>query len=154
MVFIFYHWFFLKRAWLEMLKYGLIIVLLIFIGLFPYVDNYARLGGMLFGVLFSFIHIHYITPHESVKQFEKFKFKLQGVKVKYSLSHDRALVAKIVLLVSGIAMLIPLFIFSFVWFYTIQDTWNGFVYLNCIIPTSKSDLCLDFGQTIRSRDIT
>ena len=136
-----------------MLLFGVIILVLIFIGLFPYVDNYARLGGMLFGLLFSFILIHYIKPHESVEEFEKFKATVLGVKAQRTYPHKTAWIVKVVLLIFGIVVLIPLFIFSFVWFYSFQNTWDGFTYLNCIIPTSISDLCLDFGQTIRSRDI-
>ena len=145
----------LYRPGLEMLKYLGILIALIFIGIFPYVDNYGRLGGILFGLLLSFIHIHYIPKWEWTEEFERFKKMVQGDKRYEDASQrDSGLVIKEVLLAIGIMLIIPLYIFSFTWFYTYQSTWSGFTYLNCIIPTSVSDLCVDFGQTIQPRNIS
>lgn len=155
LVFIAYHWsfFYYKKALLVLFIYILLLVILFIIGLLPYVDNYARIGGFLFGLLFSFIHVHYIPPHDSMKELEIFKWKLANPKQPYKIKSRSPILGKIVLLVAGLVLVVPLFIFSFLWFYLEQDTWDGFRYLNCVIPTSLSDLCLDYGQTIRSRDL-
>ena len=59
-----------------------------------------------------------------------------------------SLLGKIVLLIAGLVLLLTLYVFSFLWFYLEGDVWNGFSYLNCIIPTSISDLCQDYRQDI------
>ena len=158
-MFILYHWKLLYRPGLELIKYLGILAFLIFVGIFPYVDNYARLGGTLFGMLFSIIHIHHIPKLENTDEFEKFRSKVEGRHYdKKFFRWDRSSVhptaRKVLLAVIGIALIISLYIFSFTWFYTYQSTWSGFTYLNCVIPTSVSDLCVDFGQTIKPRNIS
>ncbi|XP_003391692.2 PREDICTED: inactive rhomboid protein 2-like, partial [Amphimedon queenslandica] len=140
LIFIVYHWNFFDRAWLEMLKYSIIVVLLFLIGFLPYIDNYARIGGFLFGMMFSFIQIHYIPQHDCMTEFNSFRFPNQKAK--------SSLLGKIALLITGLVLLLTLYIFSFLWFYLEGDVWNGFSYLNCIIPTSLSNLCQDYRQDI------
>ena len=149
-VFIFFHWDMLHSPVFELLKYFAILVLLLMVGFLPYIDNFARFGGLLFGLLFSFVHVHYIPPWKELDCFERFKCEVEGVQM---LDNDskKGMVLKIILLLTGIILIIPLYVFSFAWFTDYQSTWSGFTYFNCIIPTDYSDLCADFGQTIRPR---
>ncbi|XP_064641553.1 inactive rhomboid protein 1-like [Lineus longissimus] len=50
-----------KKPWIGMLKMLAGVLLLFIIGLLPWIDNYAHLFGMLFGLLLSFIFLPYIT---------------------------------------------------------------------------------------------
>ena len=52
----------------------------------------------------------------------------------------KGMVLKIILLLTGIIFIIPLYVFSFAWFVDYQSTWSGFTYFDCIIPTDYSDL--------------
>ena len=140
----------LHQPLLEMVKYFGILFLLILVGLLPYIDNYARLGGLLFGLLFSFIHVHYIPPWEALGEFERFKCQVENKSIDKT-NAFKGFVPKIILLTIGLIVVSLLFVFSFLLFTEYQSTWEGFTYLNCIIPTSVSDLCLDFGQNIRPR---
>lgn len=141
LVFITYHWDFFDRACLQMLKYCVLVILLFLVGLLPYVDNYARIGGFLFGIMFSFIHVHYIPQHQCVIELNKSMFQKD---IPYPL------LVKIILLVSGILIMIPLFMFCFSFFNLEKQTWEGFSYLNCIIPVSISNICFNFRQDISS----
>ncbi len=136
-----------------MMKYFGILFVLIVVGLLPYIDNYARLGGLLFGLLFSFIHVHYIPPWEAIEQFERFKGQIENNKIGQTTTAGcfKRLVPKMVLFFTGLVLVILLFIFSFSLFIEYQSTWDGFTYLNCIIPTSVSELCRDFGQNVKPR---
>lgn len=124
-----------------MLKYSALVVALFVIGLLPYVDNYARIGGFLFGIFFSFIHVHYIPQHQCVKELRKFLYHDQN-------NTRSRLLGKIILLAFGIVFAVVLFAFCIVFFYVEGNTWEGFSYLNCVIPTSLSNLCLDYRQDI------
>lgn len=146
----------------ELGKYFLIISVLMLVGLLPYVDNYARLGGILFGTFFSFIHIHYIPPWDGLKEFKSFKdyvhslSKRRRVSIKqkgcdYICMKLNRYNLKIAFLVTGFISIVLLYVIFFVWFFEFQRTWTGFVYLNCVIPTKFSDLCQDFAQEIRPR---
>ena len=142
----------MKYPKLEVLKYVMFIVIFILVGLLPYVDNYARFGGFVFGLLFSFIHVHYIPQYDAMTAFKKFKASREKTPEGKCAScvrvYDVPLIIKIVLLFIGIFGLIPLFVFSLVWFYVEQETSEKLTYFNCVIPTSISDLCRDYRQTI------
>lgn len=151
-VFIIYHYRYMKYPRLEILKYVIFIAIFVVVGLLPYVDNYARLGGFVFGLLFSFIHVHYIPQYEAMMAFKKFKASRdktpEGRCTSCTRVYNVQLIIKIVLVFVGLIGLIPLFVFSFVWFYVEQETSEKLTYFNCIIPTSVSDLCTDYHQTI------
>ena len=140
LVFITYHWHYFKRAGLEMLKYSVLVIILFVVGLLPYVDNYARIGGFLFGIFFSFIHVHYIPQHQCVKELNKSILNQKEVRFP--------MLVKFVLLVSGLILVSTLLTFCVLFFYLEGNTWDGFSYLNCVIPTSLSDLCNDYRQNI------
>ena len=152
-----YHHEMLYDPWRELSKYILIIVILFLIGLLPYVDNFARLGGIVFGTLFSFVHIHHIPPVKGGEDFELFKSTVERlsddtVKTEESKKCNiNQYTLKIVLLVTGLLSLVMLYLVFFVLFFELQQKWNGFTYFNCVIPTKFSDLCLDFSQEIRQR---
>lgn len=150
LVYIIFHWNYFKWPIFEILKYLFLVVIpLFFIGLFPYVDNYARLFGFIFGIFFSFIFVHYIEPNKVVKEFRRYKFLTLHPDKTYR-DIDPLLFVKLGLVVVGLLVIVGLYVFCFVWFYEYQTTWPGFTYFNCI-PFSPT-LCLDYRQQVRSRD--
>ena len=137
----------LEKAWLEALKLGIVIVILIGCGLFPFIDNFAHFGGFVFGILLSGIFVPYYQPKEAEREYYKNKHGHE-----YSQKTDWIQISKYIFLCVGIPLLVVLYILFLVLFYVVQDTaWNGFQYLNCIPFTST--FCLDFGRNIRSRNI-
>ena len=156
-VFIFYHWSLLDNGCLEMFKYvGLVILPLFFIGLFPYVDNFARIGGFFFGLLLAFVVVHYIPDHRSVKEFRRYVHSVYYPDSEYRPPIEtNTPIVKYVLLIAGVAGSLSLAIIALVWFIDVQETLDVFQYFNCIlglIPGGE-DYCLDYQQRIRSRDI-
>lgn len=94
----------------ELLKLLCVLLLSLFIGTLPYLDNFAHLGGMMFGVLSAYLFLPYIT-------FGKFDYGRKVCQI-------------------GIAFLLIVFLFivGFVAFYIVQGTdWcKNCYYLNCI----------------------
>ncbi|XP_014669279.1 PREDICTED: inactive rhomboid protein 2-like isoform X2 [Priapulus caudatus] len=58
---VFQSWQLLLHPWIAILKLLLIFLVLIVIGLFPWVDNYAHIFGFAFGLLLSFALLPYVT---------------------------------------------------------------------------------------------
>lgn len=136
----------LVRPWLEALKLLIIVIILLCCGLFPFIDNFAHFGGFIFGSLLSGIVVPYYQPLDAELAYYKDKHKKDYVPTK-----DWIQISKYLFLIAGIPILIGLFILFLILFYVVQETWDGFRYLNCIPFTST--FCLNFGQNIRSRDI-
>ena len=105
----------------------------------------------MFGILLSGIFVQYVPPYEAEKEYNKEIFLRKNKGKEYKEPKDWILYTKYVFLIVGIPLVLILYTLFFVLFYVVQDTWDGFRYLNCIPFTST--FCLDFGQTIRSRDI-
>lgn len=129
----------LRRPWVEFLKLGIVVLFLFLLGLFPFIDNFAHIGGFVFGFLLSGI----LVPYHSLDYVDK-KKKME--KPKYDIYR----IIKWGMVIAGIPAVILLFVLFFILFYVVQDTWDGFRYLNCIPFTST--ICQDLGGNIRTRD--
>lgn len=128
-----------------------VIIILLACGLFPFIDNFAHIGGFLFGIILSGIVAPYREPNEAEMEYDIFLFEKAHPNEKYQCQRDWIKIIKYTILAMGVPLLVILYTLFFILFYVVQDTWDGFRYVNCIPLTST--FCLDFGQNIRSRDI-
>lgn len=129
-------WRLINQPWLELVKLLInIIVLLgkieyghhmshlpctVALGLLPYIDNFANIGGFIFGILSSFI----LVPFISIGKWDR--------------------LTKLCLISIALPTLIILFFICFVIFYNVQDSdfCSWCKYLNCIPITD--DFCDGF----------
>lgn len=172
-VYIIFDWHLLKSPLLEILKMVIILVLALLMGIMlPFLDNYAHLGGFVFGFFLSGIFVRYkrFSP-EVLKKIDTFDRELEmdeaerlgimsedqpdndstPIAAKKRTYEDWLWTAKWVLVVVGLIVVPMLYVVFFVVFYVVQETWDGFLYLNCLPFTST--FCLDYGQTLQSRDL-
>ena len=105
--------------------------------LLPILDNYAHVGGLVFGLFLSFIFVQHL---ELKPQLDK---KECGCGVKCG---KCVKCVKYVMLPVSCVSLILLYTSSLVWFYKGQDNWYGFTYGNCIPYTAT--FCVDYGQNL------
>lgn len=132
----------LKQPWKEALKLAGVSAALFLLGLIPYVDNYAHIGGFVFGFFISGI----LVPYGNFKEVRKLTNKSDGKDI------DRIfLTVKVVMIFVGLVAVLGLFALFLVLLYVVQDTWVGFSYLTCIPFTST--LCIDQQVVIRDRDM-
>ena len=129
----------LLQPWKEYLKLVGVCMFLFLLGLIPYVDNFAHLGGFVYGFLISGV----LVPHGPYK--EVWRLTNQDVhKDKFFL------VVKRVLIVVGLVGCALLFTLFFVLLYEVQTTWIGLSFLTCTPFTST--LCVDQQTFIRDRN--
>jgi len=129
----------LERPWIEALKLLGVCAFLFLLGLIPYIDNYAHIGGFIFGFLISGV----LVPYGNYKEIQK----LTNNKSK----DETFKTIKLLMIFVGLPITILLYALFFVLLYVVQDTWTGFSYLTCIPFTST--LCIDQQVLIRDRDI-
>ncbi len=122
---------------IEFLKMIGICVFLFILGLIPYIDNYAHIGGFVFGFLISGIIIPYAQFEEMYRLTKK-------------INDNKYLIIKRVMIGCGIPAVIALYTLFFLLFYLVQTTWQGFSFLTCIPFTST--LCVDQQVLIRDRE--
>ena len=128
----------LKHPLFELLKLLCVCVFLLLLGLIPYVDNYAHIGGLVFGFLIAGI----IIPYGAYKEVWRL--------TKRNEADDRKwLIAKLVMVSVGLPTVVLLYVLFFLLLYVVQDTWEGFSYFTCIPFTST--LCIDQQVLIRDR---
>lgn len=113
-------WKLLDHPFSELLKLLINIILLLALGLLPYIDNFANIGGFIFGILSSFI----LVPFISIGKWDR--------------------LTKLCLISIALPVMVILFFIGFVIFYNVQDSdfcsWCN--YLNCIPFTD--DFCDGF----------
>lgn len=128
----------LKRPWIESVKLLAISVALLLLGLIPYVDNYAHVGGFIFGFLISGVLVSYSDFKEVWKLAKKKKedYKVYGI-------------VKLLMVVLGLPAIVLLYALFFVLLYVVQSTVAGFSYLTCVPFTNT--LCIDQQVLIRDR---
>ena len=127
---------------IEALKLASVSLGLFLLGLIPYVDNYAHIGGFVFGFLISGI----LVPYGNYKEVQRLSNKEESKK-----NIDRIfLTVKLVMIFGGLVAVLGLYVLFFVLLYVVQDTWVGFSYLTCIPFTST--LCVDQQVVLRDRD--
>lgn len=131
----------LVQWWKELLKLVGVCVVLFLLGFFPFIDNYAHIGGFIFGFLISGI----LVPYGDFKEVWKLTDHKNGE--RYAIVF---LNVKIAMVVGGLVGLALLFTLFFILFYVVQSTWVGFSFLTCIPFTST--LCVDQQVLIRDRD--
>jgi hypothetical protein len=119
-------WKWIKRPLVELIKLLIFDAVLLVLGTLPYIDNYANIGGFIFGILSAFIFVPYI----SVGKWDRVK--------------------KLCLILIALPLVCAMFLVGFVVFYNLRDpnfcTWCS--YINCIPYTET--FCDDFIGTIRS----
>lgn len=128
----------LEKWWHELLKLFGVCLFLFLLGLLPFIDNYAHIGGFVFGFLISGIIIPYGDFKEAWKLTDHKRYAKAFLKVKIGM------------VVGGLVAVVLLFTLFFILLYVVQDTWVGFSYLTCIPFTST--LCVDQQVLIRDRD--
>ena len=121
-------WQIITRPMIALLKLSAVVLLLLIVGLLPYVDNFAHMAGFVFGFLLAFIFLPYITFGEWDKRRKRIQILI------------------------AFAMVIILFIIGFIIFLDTQTaTCKGCEYLNCVPFTV--DFCQPFtlGQKLQPR---
>ena len=117
---------------------GLVIVALM-IGLFPYVDNFAHIGGLVTGFLLSAIFVPYYPPY-------------QGEAYKVPKEHkDKFRKIKIALVAICLPTFIIVYVIIFVLFYVVQPNCSGCQYITCIPFTDT--ICQDQRPSPDNRDM-
>ncbi|XP_028406594.1 inactive rhomboid protein 1-like isoform X2 [Dendronephthya gigantea] len=110
------NWQMIKEPWSSVLKLGILTFLLVIFGCLPWVDNFAHLGGLMFGTLLGFAFLPYITFGE----------------------WDRR--RKLIQIVVSIGLTVAIFIVLCIVFFVDQEsTCSGCHYINCI--PFKEDFC-------------
>lgn len=127
----------LERPWKEALKLAVVCGFLFLLGFIPYIDNYAHMGGFVFGLLISGV----LVPYGDFKEVQKLTGRDQN---------NKFFVVKLLMILGGLPVVILLYVLFFVLVYVVQDTWKGFSFLTCIPFTST--LCIDQQVLIRNRD--
>lgn len=129
----------LYRPAIELLKLLAIAFVLLLIGFLPYIDNYAHIGGFVFGFLLSGI----IIPYGN--------YKIAWHKIDRDPDTNFYFIVKCVLLAVGIIGSLCLAGLFFGLFYGLQDTWRIFSYITCIPFTDT--LCIDMQSFLRNRNV-
>ncbi|XP_065826804.1 inactive rhomboid protein 1-like [Oscarella lobularis] len=106
----------------QLLKLALILIILFVLGLLPYVDNYAHVGGFIFGLLLSASFLPSI-----------------GTKKR----------TKIIMIAVCLPVCIALLVLFFLLFYLVDLNCDGCKYFTCIPVTDT--FCLDLDHNLRQR---
>lgn len=129
----------LERPWIEFLKLVGVSVFFLLLGFIPYVDNYAHIGGFIFGFFISGI----LVPYGTFKEVWKLtKQKEEDFRV-YRL-------VKLFMIFVGLPAVFLLYGLFFVLLYEVQSTAGFLSYLTCVPLTST--LCIDQQIVLRDRD--
>ena len=142
---------YLQRPKIYLLIVSIIIWLSLIVGvIFPFIGNFAHIGGLTFGFFLSWIVVQYQSLDQSTMQF--FKNNAATMKQLEDLykKQKKTLMIKYVMMGISSAATLSLFIVCLIWLYVGQDNWFGFTYFSCI-PFTKT-FCLDYGQSIQSRN--
>ena len=134
----------LEKPWIEALKlFFLVLLPLLVVGLLPFVDNFAHIGGFVFGFLLSGIFVPYWAEKkawENVSDSKKDSRK----------DYDTLFKVKIALIVVGIVLVVGLFLLFILLFYFYQFTHVALAYLNCVPITEN--FCIDNLPETRDRN--
>ena len=155
-VFLIFEWRLLIRPWVELVKLAFVVLALLLIGLLPFIDNFAHIGGFVFGFFLSGILVPYKPVRDVLEKFDGDNFPAPDMPVVEKVDiPDREIRdvfwwIKVALVVIGIPVVLLLYTLFFLLFYVVQDTYDGFSYVNCI-PFTDS-ICLDLQGNIRDRD--
>lgn len=150
----------LVKPWKEFIKLVIVVFVLLLIGLLPFIDNFAHIGGFVFGLFVSGILVQYkplVIADALDKEGKEDGGEDQGEEDQASdedvfcgVKWDTFLIIKAILIPVGIVMIVVLFLLFLLLFYLYQTTWDGFSYVNCIPFTDT--ICFDLQGNIRERD--
>ena len=118
----------IARPLIALIKLCAIVLVLLLIGLLPYVDNFAHMIGFVFGFLLAFVFL----PYVSFGEFDRRRKQMQ--------------------IVVCLLLVTALFVVGFLVFYIYQgSTCEGCEFLNCIPFTE--DFCKPYtrGQYLEPR---
>ena len=104
-----------------------IVLLLLLIGLLPYVDNFAHMIGFVFGFLLAFIFL----PYVSFGEFDRRRKQIQ--------------------IIVCLTLVITLFVVGFLVFYIYQGSCDGCAFMNCIPFTEDFCKPYNLGQNLQPR---
>lgn len=125
---LFQSWQMIARPFVALFKLCGIVLLLLLIGLLPYVDNFAHMIGFVFGFLLAFIFL----PYVSFGEFDRRRKQVQ--------------------IIVCFAVVIGLYVVGFMVFYIYQGaTCNGCEFLNCIPFTEDFCKPYNLGQNLQPR---
>ena len=139
----------------EALKLSLVCLGLFLLGLIPYVDNYAHIGGFVFGFFVSGIVVSY-GNYKKIRGLLRRRCLVTDItaamleEIVDKLYDSVFLLIKLVLLFGGLLGVLVLTAVFVVLLYVVQNTWVGFSFVSCIPFTST--LCIDQQDFIRDRD--
>ena len=139
----------LKNPFVEFIKLVVLVIVLFLIGLLPFIDNFAHIGGFIFGFLLSGVMVPYKPVRDILEKLDEQEKPADGMRFKEK-GRDYYWIFKIVMLAVGIPLVIGLYVLFLLLFYLVQDSWDGFTYVNCIPFTDT--ICLDLRGSIRNRD--
>ena len=130
----------LERPWIEFLKLVGVSAFFLVLGLIPYVDNYAHIGGFIFGFFISGVLVPYgtfkeiwkLTPNQNEKDFRVYRL------------------IKLLMIFVGLPVVFLLYGVFFVLLYEVQSTAEFFSYFTCVPLTGT--LCIDQQIVLRERD--
>ena len=130
----------------ELLRLLGLVAFAIIIGLFPYVDNFAHIGGLITGFLLSGMFVPYYPPYKGdiPKNPEEHRDKLREHKEKFRSK-------KIALVAICLPTFIIIYVVIFVLFYVVQPNCSGCQYITCIPFTDT--ICQDQRPSPDNRDM-
>ena len=102
----------------------------------------------MFGFILSGIMVPYKPVRNILEKLDK-QEKLPEDERFTGEGRDYYWIFKIVMLSVGIPLAIGLYLLFFLLFYLVQDSWDGFTYVNCVPFTDT--ICLDLRGSIRDR---
>ena len=142
---------YLQRPKLELLAMSGVIGLCFVMGiLFPFLDNYAQLGGLVFGFFLSWIVVQYkYIDKDTINLYAKHPITTGQLNELCNKQHRTFILKYVMMGISSVASLI-LFVVCLLWLYVGQGNWYDFTYLSCIPYTAT--FCLSYGQSLESRN--
>ena len=146
---------YLKKPYHALLVILLVIGLTLVMGVvFPFLGNFANIGGLVFGFFLSWIVVQNKSEKYNTREYNvmltemaaPFNQRLKELQSK----ENKTLTLKFVMMGISVPISIILFVVCLLWLYIGQDNWFGFTYLNCIPYTPT--FCMDYGQTLQTRN--
>lgn len=121
----------LKHPWIALGKLSAIMIILLFVGLLPYIDNFAHIFGFIYGFFLSLIFLPYVV----VDEWDERRKRIQTF--------------------ISLLIVIAISVVGFSMFYSNVEIKSDIIkHLNCV-PIVEKDFCSNFhlGSKLESRHI-